>query len=70
VIRGAITIAMLVVAFVALARTGAVHGQMCVSQVGCVTAAKHNAAFERGPATQVVKKIRTTTTLVTVTPSG
>jgi hypothetical protein len=70
VIRGAITIAVLVVAFIGLARTGAVHGQMCVSQVGCVTAAKHNAAFERGPATQIVKKIRTTTTLVTVTSPG
>jgi hypothetical protein len=30
VIRGAITIAVLVVAFIGLARTGAVHGQMCV----------------------------------------
>jgi hypothetical protein len=47
-----------------------VHGQMCLSQIGCVTAAKHNADFERGPATQVVKKIKTTTTLVTVTSPG
>jgi hypothetical protein len=70
VIRGAITIAALVAAFIGLAHTGAVHGQMCLSQIGCVTAAKHNADFERGPATQVVKKIKTTTTLVTVTTPG
>jgi hypothetical protein len=67
VIRGAITVAVLVAAFIGLARAGAVHGEMCVSQVGCVKAAKHDAAFERGPAAKIVKR---TTTVVTLTPSG
>ncbi len=69
-IRGAITIAALVAAFIGLARAGAVHGEMCVSQIGCVRAARHDAAFERGPAVQIVKRIRTTTELVTVTTPG
>jgi hypothetical protein len=71
VIRGAITIAALVAAFIGLARAGAVHGEMCVSQIGCVRAAKHDAAFERGPAVKVVTRVRTTAGLATVTtPPG
>jgi hypothetical protein len=58
VIRGAITIAVLVAAFIGLARAGALHGEMCLSQVGCVHAAKHDAAFERSPTPAVVKQVR------------
>jgi hypothetical protein len=57
VIRGAITIAALVAAFIGLARVGVVHGQMCLSQVGCVTAAKHDAAFQRSPTTAKQKRV-------------
>jgi hypothetical protein len=71
VIRGAITVAVLVAAFIGLARAGAVHGEMCVSQIGCVRAAKHDAAFERGPAVKVVTRVRKTSALVTdTTPPG
>jgi hypothetical protein len=73
VIRGAITIAALVAAFIGLARAGAVQGQMCVPQLGCVTAAKHDARFDhsRTPVTRVVKRVHTTTTYSTVTvPPG
>ena len=58
VIRGAITIAVLVAAFIGLARAGAVHGQMCLSQVGCVSASKHDAAFQRSPTPALVQRVR------------
>jgi hypothetical protein len=59
VIRGAITVAVLVAAFIGLARAGAVHGEMCLSQVGCVKAAKDEARFQRSPTPPVVQKLRT-----------
>jgi hypothetical protein len=58
VIRGAITVAVLVAAFVGLVRVGAVHGEMCLSQVGCVHAAKDEAKFQRSPTPAVVKQAR------------
>jgi hypothetical protein len=68
VIRLALTVAVLVAAFIGLARAGAVQGEMCVSQLGCVQAAKHDARFERTktPLTRIVKHVRTTTTYSTV----
>jgi hypothetical protein len=68
VIRGAIIIAALVAAFIGLARTGAVHGEMCLSQVGCVRAAKHDAAFQRSPTPSLVKQARAHR--LVVTPPG
>jgi hypothetical protein len=58
VIRGAITVAVLVAAFIGLARAGALKGEMCLSQVGCVTASKDNARFQRSPTPPVVKLAR------------
>ncbi len=73
-IRGAITIAVLVAAFIGLARAGALHGEMCLSRVGCVHAAKHGAAFQRSPTPPVVKLARhhplVVTTLSTLIPPG
>ena len=63
-IRGAIVIAALVVAFIGLARAGAVHGEMCLSQVGCVRAAKDKAEFQRSPTPAVVKQAREHTLVV------
>jgi hypothetical protein len=60
VFRAALTLAALVGAFILLARAGAVHGQMCVPQVGCVRAAKHDATFDRSPSKPVVRRVRTT----------
>lgn len=57
VIRGAITVALLVVAFVGLARAGAVHGEMCLSQVGCVRAGGNKAAIVSKPS-PAVKELR------------
>ena len=68
-IRGAITVAVLVAAFIGLARAGAVHGEMCLSQVGCVHAAKHDAAFHAPHAVSRERKKRVRTRLV-VTPPG
>jgi hypothetical protein len=68
VIRGAITIAVLVAAFIGLARTGAVHGQMCLSQVGCVNASKHDATFQRSPRPALVQQVRAHP--LVVTPPG
>jgi hypothetical protein len=68
VIRGAITIAVLVAAFIGLARSGAVHGEMCLSQVGCVRASKHDAAFQRSPTPAIVKQVRAHR--LVVTPPG
>jgi hypothetical protein len=72
VIRGAITVAVLVAAFIGLARAGAVHGEMCLSQVGCVHAAKDEARFQRAPTPAIVKQVRKQTTVITtsVTPAG
>jgi hypothetical protein len=71
VIRGAITVALLVAAFIGLARAGAVHGEMCLSQVGCVHAARDQARFQRSPTPPLVKKVSKTTLVVTtLTPSG
>ena len=67
-IRGALTIAVLVAAFIGLARTGAVHGEMCLSQVGCVLASKHDAAFQRSPTPVIVKQVRAHR--LVVTPPG
>ena len=66
-IRGAITIAALVVAFIGLARAGAVHGEMCLSQIGCVHAAKDDAQFRRSPTPPVIKTIRKQSVVVTTT---
>jgi hypothetical protein len=57
VIRGAIVVAVLIAAFIGLARTGAVHGEMCLSQVGCVRAGGHNAALVSKPS-PAVKQLR------------
>jgi hypothetical protein len=67
VIRGAIIVAVLVAAFIGLARAGALHGEMCLSQVGCVKAAKDNARFQRSPTPPLVKQIRKHTVVVTTT---
>ena len=70
-IRGAITVAVLVAAFIGLARAGAVHGEMCLSQVGCVRAAKDQAKFQRAPTPPVVKLAREQTVVVkTITTPG
>ena len=72
-IRAAFTVAVLVAAFIGLARAGAVQGEMCVPQLGCVRAAKHNAEFDRTrtPVTRIVKHVHTTTTFSTETvPPG
>jgi hypothetical protein len=58
VIRGAITVAVLVAAFVGLVHVGAVRGEMCLSQVGCVHAAKDEAKFQRSPTPVIVKQAR------------
>jgi hypothetical protein len=65
VIRGAITVAVLVAAFIGLARAGAVHGEMCLSQVGCVHAAKDDARFQRSPTPPVIKLARKHARVVT-----
>jgi hypothetical protein len=65
VIRGAITVAVLVAAFIGLARAGAVHGEMCLSQVGCVRAAKDDARFQRAPTTPAIKLARERRAVVT-----
>jgi hypothetical protein len=72
VIRGAITVAVLVAAFIGLARAGAVHGEMCLSQVGCVHAARDEARFQRSPTPPVVTKLARTHRLVVtaLTPPG
>jgi hypothetical protein len=70
VIRGAITVAVLVAAFIGLARAGAVHGEMCLSQVGCVRAAKNDARFQRSPTAALVKHARTHHLVVTPLPPG
>jgi hypothetical protein len=67
VIRGAITVAVLVAAFIGLAHAGAVHGEMCLSQVGCVKAAKDDARFQRAPTPPLVKQVRKHTVVVTTT---
>ena len=67
VIRGAITVAILVAAFIGLAHAGAVHGEMCLSQVGCVKAAKDEARFQRTPTPPLVKQVRKHTVVVTTT---
>jgi hypothetical protein len=69
VIRGAITVAVLVAAFIGLARAGALHGEMCLSQVGCVHAAKDNARFQRAPTPAIVKQVRTQPSVVTTLTS-
>ena len=62
---------MLVAAFIGLARAGAVHGEMCLSQVGCVRAAKDQAKFQRAPTPPVVKLAREQTVVVkTITTPG
>jgi hypothetical protein len=58
VIRGAITVAVLVAAFIGLARAGALHGEMCLSQVGCVRAAKNDARFQSSPTPAIVQQAR------------
>jgi hypothetical protein len=71
VIRGAITVAVLVAAFIGLARAGALHGEMCLSQVGCVKAAKDDARLQRSPTPALVSRVRKTTVVVTtLTPPG
>jgi hypothetical protein len=57
VIRGAIVVAVLIAAFIGLARTGAVHGEMCLSQVGCVRAGGNKAAIVSKPS-PAVKQLR------------
>jgi hypothetical protein len=58
VIRGAITVAVLVAAFIGLARAGALHGEMCLSQVGCVHAARNDARFQRSPTPAIARQAR------------
>jgi hypothetical protein len=74
VIRGAITVAVLVAAFIGLVHVGAVHGEMCLSEVGCVHAAKNEAKFQRSPTPTIVKQARhhrlVTPSLALVTPTG
>jgi hypothetical protein len=70
VIRGAITVAVLVAAFIGLARAGALHGEMCLSQVGCVRAAKNDARFQRSPTPAIVQQARQHRLVVTPLPPG
>jgi hypothetical protein len=63
VIRGAITVAVLVAAFIGLARAGALHGEMC-------RAAKNDARFQRSPTPAIVQQARQHRLVVTPLPPG
>ncbi len=69
-IRGAITVAVLVAAFIGLARAGALHGEMCLSQVGCVRAARNDARFQRSPTPAIVQQAQQHRLVVTPLPPG
>jgi hypothetical protein len=69
VIRGAIVVAVLIAAFIGLARTGAVHGEMCLSQVGCVRAGGHKAALVSKPS-PLVKQLRQHQVTAPLGPAG